>query len=152
MAEYLNNAVQTVALNNAAVFNSSIPCNRGYIFHEDETGNFVLRGIVNNPCDNRARYQVIFNGNIALPTGATVTPIAMALAVNGGVRPTSRSIFTPAAVDQYGNVTCTAIVDVPRGCCFDLTLEPVAASDDPTVTPAPFILLQNASLVINRIA
>lgn len=152
MAEFLNNAVQAVALNQAAIFNSSIPCNRGYVFHEDGTGNFILRGIVNNPCANRARYQVIFNGNIALPEGATVVPIAMALSINGEVRPTSRAIFTPAAVGDYGNVTCTAIIDVPAGCCFNVALENVVATDDATVTPAPIINLQNANLVINRIA
>lgn len=152
MAEFLYNAVQQVQLNNAAIFNASIPCNRGYVFHEDETGNFILRGIVNNACANRARYQVVFNGNIALPTGATVGVIAMALAINGETRPTSRAIYTPAAVEQFGNITCTAIIDVPRGCCFNLSVRSVPASEDPTVVPAPIIELQNANVVINRIA
>lgn len=152
MAEYLANAVQAVALNQPALFDSSIPCNRGYVFHKDQTGIFILRGIVNNPSCGRARYQVTFNGNIALPEGATVGAIAVALALNGETRPTSRANLTPAAAEEYGNVTCTAIIDVPRGCCFSLSLRAVAASDDPTVTPAPLINLQNANLVINRIA
>ena len=149
MAEYLSNPVQTVALNQAAVFDASIPCNRGNVFHEDGTGNFILRG---NPPNCFARYQVVFNGNIALPEGATVTPIAVALTVNGEIRPTSRAIYTPAAAEQYGNVTSTAIITVPRGCCFNLALRSVPASEDPTVTPAPLISLQNANITINRIA
>lgn len=149
MAEYLKNEVQTVALNQAAIFDSSIPCNRGNIFHENETGIFILRGITPN-CF--ARYQVTFNGNIAIPTGGTVGAIAVALAVNGEPRPTSRAIVTPAAVEQYFNVTSTAIITVPRGCCFTLSLRAVAASDDPAVVPAPVINLQNANMVINRIA
>lgn len=149
MAEYLANDVQAIALNQPAIFTASIPCNRGNVYHEDETGIFILRGNTNN-CF--ARYQVTFNGNIALPTGGAVAPIAVALAVNGEPRLTSRAIYTPAAVEEYGNVTSTAIVTVPRGCCFSLSLRSVPASADATVTPAPVIEMQNANIVINRIA
>lgn len=150
MAEYLANAVQNVALNGPIVFTASIPCPRGCVYHEDETGIFILRGITNN-CF--ARYQVTFNGNIAIPEGGAVTPIAIAIAVNGEPRLTSKAIFTPAAVDEYGNVTSTAIVTVPKGCCFSLSVEYVDATiDDPTTTPTPTIEVQNANLVITRIA
>lgn len=149
MAEYLYNEVQAVRLNEAAIFDNSIPCNRGNVFHQNDTGVFTLRG---RTCNCFARYQVDFSGNIAIPEGGTVGPIAVALAVNGEVRPTSRGIFTPAAVDQYGNVTSTAIIDVPAGCCVPLALRSVAASNDPTVVPAPVINVQNANLRITRIA
>lgn len=149
MAEYLANAVQNISLNQPAIFTASIPCNRGFVYHEDETGIFILRGSTPN-CF--ARYQVTFNGNVAIPTGGAVTPIAVALAVNGEPRLTSRAIFTPAAVDTYGNVTSTAIITVPRGCCFTLSLRYVAADEDPATVPTPVIELQNANLVINRIA
>ena len=150
-AEYLANAVQEVALNAPVIFSASIPCNRGYVYHEDETGNFILRGIVNNPCNCFAHYQVTFNGNIAVPEG-TVTPIAVAIAINGEPRLTSRAIYTPAAVAEYGNVTSTAIIKVPKGCCFSLSIDAVPASTDPTVTPAPVIEVQNANLTVARIA
>lgn len=149
MAEYLANAEQLISLNQPAIFTASIPCNRGYIYHEDETGIFILRGCTPN-CF--ARYQVTFNGNIAIPEGGTAGPIAVALTVNGEPRQTSRAIFTPAAVDTYGNVTSTAIITVPRGCCFTLSLRYVAADEDPATTPAPVIQMQNANLVINRVA
>lgn len=148
-AEYLANAVQSVALNAPIIFSASIPCRRGYIYHEDETGIFTLRGITNQ-CF--ATYQVTFNGNIAIPEGGTVTPIAIAISVSGEPRLTSRAIFTPAAVGDYGNVTSTAIVKVPRGCCFNVSVDAVPATTDPTVTPAPIIEVQNANLVIDRIA
>jgi len=148
-AEYLANAVQEVSLNAPIIFNASIPCRRGYIYHEDETGIFILRGVTNQ-CF--ATYQVTFNGNIAIPEGGTVGPIAIAIAVNGEPRLTSRAIFTPAAVSDYGNATSTAIIKVPRGCCFSLSVESIPATADPTVTPAPVIEVQNANLVINRIA
>ena len=150
MAEYLANPVQNVALNAPVLFSASIPCRKGYIYHEDETGGFILRGITNN-CF--ARYQVTFNGNIAIPTGGEVTPISIAIAVSGEPRVTSRAIYTPAAVDEYGNVTSTALITVPKGCCFAVSIEYVdATTDDATVTPTPLIEVQNANLVINRVA
>lgn len=149
-AEYLANPIQEVALNAPVIFNASIPCARGYVYHEDETGIFILRGITNGQCF--ATYQVTFNGNIAIPEGGTVTPIAVAITVNGEPRLTSRAIFTPAAVDEYGNVTSTAIIKVPKGCCFSVAVESVPATADPTVTPAPIIEVQNANLVVTRIA
>lgn len=148
-AEYLANAVQEISLNAPAIFTASIPCTRGYVYHEDETGIFILRGMTQQ-CF--ATYQVTFNGNIAIPEGGDVTPIAVAITVNGEPRLTSRAIFTPAAAEDFGNVTSTAIIKVPRGCCFSLSVENVPATTDPTVTPAPVIELQNANLVINRIA
>jgi hypothetical protein len=149
MAEYLANEVQAVDLNAPIIFTASIPCNKGYVYHEDETGIFILKGNTNN-CF--ARYQLTFNGNISLPTDATVTPVALAIAVNGEPRATSRAIFTPAAADEYGNVTSTAIVTVPRGCCFSASIRAVSGVTNATDEPAPTINVINANLVINRIA
>ena len=154
MAEYLSrDAVTSVALNSAIPFIDSIPCNRGLVFHRSGTGIFVLRGIVNNPCSNFARYNVVFTGNIAIPTGGAITPIATAIVVSGEERTGSRSIFTPTAVLEYGNVTSRAVVDVPRGCCFAVSVEYVNGSvDDPTVVPTPLINVIDGSLSITRVA
>lgn len=149
-AEYLANAVQEVSLNTPIIMNASIPCNRGNIYHEDETGIFILRGIVNNYCANYATYQVTFNGNVAIPATGTIAPIGIAITLNGEPRLTSRAIYTPAAVDTYGNVTSTAIIKVPKGCCFSLAVEYVAASTDPE--PTASINVQNANMTISRIA
>ena len=154
-AEYLANAVQDVSLNAPIIFTASIPCTKGYVYHEDETGIFILRGIVNNPCANFATYQVTFNGNIGLPEGSELVPIAVAITVSGEPRLTSRAIYVPAATTEtgdYGNVTSTAIIKVPRGCCFTLSVDSVAASTDPTIEPAPVIEVINSNLVVNRIA
>lgn len=150
--EFLYNEVQAVTLNGPILFNTSIPCTKGYVYHEGQTGNFILKGAVNNPGACFAQYQVTFNGNIAIPTSGTVGPIAIAITVNGEPRLTSRAIFTPVAVDEYGNVTSTAIVKVPKGCCFSLSVDAVPASADPTVVPAPVTNVQNANLTITRIA
>lgn len=150
MAEYLANDVQNVSLNNPILFTASIPCTKGCVYHEDGTGIFILRGITNN-CF--ARYQVTYNGNIAVPEGGAVTPIAVAITVNGEPRVTSRAIFTPQAVDEYGNVTSTAIITVPKGCCFSVAVRYIdATTDDPAVDPTPLIEVQNSNLVVSRIA
>ena len=152
--EFLYNPIQTVALNAPILFDTSIPCTRGYVYHEGNTGNFILKGAnTNNGCCNQfAQYQVTFNGNIDIPEGGDTTPIAVAIAVDGEPRLTSMAIFTPADVEEFGNVTSTAIIKVPRCCCFSLSVDAVPATTDPTVTPAPIIEVQNANLTITRIA
>lgn len=154
MAEYLTrDSVETVALNSAIPFIDSIPCNKGYVFHQSGTGIFVLRGVVNNPTACFARYEVEFTGNVAIPTGGTVTPIATAIVVSGEERVGSRSIYTPAAVDEYGNVTSRATVDVPRGCCFTVAVEVVNGTvNDPTVVPTPLVNVIDGSVSIKRTA
>lgn len=154
MAEYLTrDAVETVALNTPIPFIDSIPCNKGYVIHASGSGIFVLRGVVNNPSCCFARYEVEFTGNISIPTGGTVTPIATAIVVSGESREGSRSIYTPAAVDEYGNVTSRATVNVPKGCCFTVSVEYVNGSvNNPTVTPTPLINVIDGSLSVRRTA
>jgi hypothetical protein len=154
MAEYLTrDAVETVALNTPIPFIDSIPCKKGYIYHQSGSGILVLRGVVNNPSCCFARYEVEFTGNISIPEGGTVTPIATAIVVSGESREGSKSIFTPAAVDEYGNVTSRATIDVPKGCCFTVSVEYVNGSvNDPTVTPTPLINVIDGSLSVSRIA
>lgn len=141
MAEFTYNPVQLINPNQNAIFLTSIPCNKGYVYHRNESGIVILRGIVNNACSNFARYRVTFNGNIAVPTGETVGPISVALSIDGEAIQTSTAIVTPAAVENYFNVTSTAYITVPRGCCFNVGLE--------NVSTIP-INLQNANLVIGR--
>lgn len=154
MAEYLTrDAVESVGLNAPIPFIDSIPCNRGNVFHQSGTGIFVLRGNVNNPCANFARYEVEFTGNIAIPTGGAITPISTAIVVSGESRIGSRSIFTPASVNEYGNITSRATIEVPRGCCFTVSVEYVNGTvDTPAVVPTPSINVIDGSLKITRVA
>lgn len=143
MAEFTYNPIQNVNVNQPVVLNTSIGCNKGYVYHRNESGIVTLRGVVNNPCSNFARYQVIFNGNIAVPTGETVGPISIALSISGEPVGTSTAIVTPAAVDNYFNVTSAAIIDVPKGCCNNISIE--------NISTIP-INVQNANMVVSRIA
>jgi len=158
MAEYVYNPVQRVQPNQNVLLQGSIPCGKGYVYHREGSGILTLKGVVNNPTACFARYQATFNGNIAVPSDGTLGPIAIALAINGEPIQTSRAIVTPAAVatdppttENFGNVTSTAIITVPRGCCLTLSVE----NDSEGLTaadPAPAILVQNANLTISRIA
>ena len=151
MSEYAYNPIQLVEPNQNILMDTVIPCNKGYVFHRDGSGIVILRGIVNCPQACFARYQVTFNGNIALPDGADVGPISVALAIDGEPIQTSRAIISPVAADEYGNVTSTAIITVPRGCCFSVTVENTSGPAAPGGV-APEINVQNANLVVSRIA
>lgn len=151
MAEFTNNPVQLVQQNQPVVLNTTIGCNKGYVYHRPESGIVTLRGIVNNPSCCFARYQVTFNANIAVPTDGTVGAIAVALAIDGEPIPTSRAIVTPSAVDEYFNVTSTAIITVPRGCCWNVSVENVSTGAT-AADPAPAINVQNANMTVSRIA
>lgn len=151
MPSYGYNPVQGVALNQGAIFNTVNGCRIGKIWHEDQTSSAILRGIPKCPCQNVTKYQVTAIANIALPTGATVVPIAIGLAVDGEVRPTSRAISTPAAVLEYDNVTASDIIEVPRGCCFRISVKNVSASEESDYIPAPLINMQNLNIYINQI-
>ena len=156
MAEFTKNEVQTVLPNQPVTLNTSIGCNKGYVYHRPGSGIVTLKGITNN-CF--ARYQVTFNGNIAIPDGGTAGPISLSLALDGEPILTSRAIVTPAAVadnpptqNNFFNVTSTAIISVPKGCCFNVSVENTSESATPATVPAPQILVQNANLTVSRIA
>ncbi|MBP5422460.1 MAG: hypothetical protein J6Y78_08485 [Paludibacteraceae bacterium] len=143
MAEYVAIQEQEVEAGQNVLLNDSIPCNKGYVIHRNGTGILTLRGIVNNPCASFARYRVSFNANIAIPTDGTVDPISISLAINGEPIRSSLAISTPAAVEEYNNVTSTAFITVPSDCCLTVAVEN---------TSGDAILVQNANLVIERTA
>ena len=100
-----------------------------------------------------------FNGNIAIPEDGTVSPISIAIAIDGEPILTSKAIFTPAAASEatgdnnYGNVTSTAIITVPKGCCFNVSVENTSiVPATPAGSNAPAINVKNANLTVSRIA
>ena len=156
MPEFTYNPVQRVEAGQNVILNTTIGCSKGYVLHRNDSGIVILRGITNN-CF--ARYQVTFNGNIAIPSDGTApAPISVAIAVDGEPLQTSKAIVTPAAVTpdpptnaNYFNVTSTAVITVPKGCCFTVAVENTSTGADAT-TPAPAINVQNANLTVSRIA
>ncbi len=150
MPEYLTrDTVETVALNSPIQLLDYIPCNTGNVYHPNGSGIFILKGKTNN-CF--ARYEIEFTGNISIPEGGEVTPIATAITINGESQSGSKSIYTPAAVDEYGNVTSRAIIDVPKCCCLTASVEYVSGVTDGTTVPTPTINVIDGSVSIKRIA
>jgi hypothetical protein len=151
MAEYVTTTDQNVALNGVIPFNSvSIPCNTGSVIP-------VAPGILNlkgNTPNKFARYEVTLQGNIKVPTGGALTPIALAITVNGVIVPESVAIFTPQAVEEYGHIHTTATITVPCGCCLTISGSYVdGTEDDAAVTPTPSITVRrNASISVKRVA
>lgn len=149
MSEYVGyQTEQLVAIGQNVLLADSIPCPKGYVLHRNGSGILTLRGCGSN-CF--ARYQVTFNGNIAVPEGGTVAAIAVALAIDGEPLQTSRAIVTPAAVEQYFNVTSTAIITVPKGCCYTVAVENVDAGVDGLIE-SQTISVADANLTVSRIA
>lgn len=148
MSEYIYTPIQLVQVNQPVILEDSIPCPKGYVYHREGSGNLILRGATPN-CF--ARYQVTFNGNIAVPEDGTVGEISIGLALSGEPIASSIARVTPAAVDEYFNVTSTAIITVPRGCCFSLSVENVSQGATAAETGTA-INVQNANVVVTRIA
>ena len=114
MAEFTGIAIQTVAQGEDVAFTETPVCATKCIVHRQGSGIVKLRGLTNQ-C--RARFLVSYSGNIQIPTGGTVEAISLAIAIDGEPLQSTRMIVTPAAVENFFNVSAQAYVDVPRGCC-----------------------------------
>ena len=147
MAEYSANALQTVNPGEEVVFTGSpSPCQMGLVLHRDETGDFNLSGWSPRsgcPCQSSGSvtYDTCFGANIAVPTGETVGEISLAITVGGSVIPYSQMIATPAAVEEFFNVSRCVGVPIWKGCCQNVSVR--------NTSTIP-ILVQNASIRFTR--
>lgn len=151
MARYITSTDQNVALNGTIPFDIvSIPCNKGCVI-PITTGVLNLNGSNTN---RFSRYEVKVQGNIAIPTGGAVTPIAVAITLNGVAIPDSVAIVTPTAVEDLWHVNTSTTITVPSGCCVSVSAAYVdATEDDAAVTPTPSIFVRRrASLDVKRVA
>lgn len=129
-AEYSANQLQTVPANGPVIFSASpVPCNRGIIYHRDESGLFRLASprVMGVSCRRcccccgfpESVYSVSFHANIAVPsapTAGTVEEIQLAIFVDGEEDPSSIMSFVPSALDDFGNVGAEILVSVPCIC------------------------------------
>lgn len=151
MTKCITSTDQNVALNNTIPFNIvSIPCNKGCVV-PITTGVLTLKGSTSN---RFARYEVTVQANVSIPEGGVVTPVAVAITLNGVAIPDSVAIVTPAAAEDFWHINTSTIVTVPCGCCVSVSAAYVDATvDDAAVTPTPSIFVRrNSSLSANRIA
>ena len=142
MAEFTAVALQTVATNQNVLFTESpvYSCSCS-ILHREGSGLVTLRGS-SKQC--RALYKVSFGANIAIPTGGEIAdPISIAIAINGEALASSIATVTPAALTQFNNVSSTAFISVPLGCCSQISVQNVSTQT---------IDVQNANLIVERVA
>ena len=146
-AEYSANAAQVVPANGSVIFTESqVPCTRGLIYHRDGSGLFRLvnkffRQNIMQCWRRNTNYHVDFHANISIPTDGTVEPISLAVFVDGEEDPSSIMTFTPAAVEQLGNVGASVVAQVPWVCaCSSVSVRNISTQP---------INVVNANLVIN---
>lgn len=139
LAEFTNVFLQQIAANQNAVFSETPVSGSNCIVHRDGSGIITLRGLTNQ-C--RARYKVVFGGNIAIPTGGTAGPISVAIAVEGEALGSAIATVTPAAVNDEFNVFAAAFIEVPRGCCVTVAVKNISTQT---------IELQNANVIVERV-
>ena len=140
MSEYTAFAEQIVAASSNVLFTDAPIDNSTSIVHRAGSGIITLRGLTRQ-C--RARFRVSFGANIAIPTGGTVEAISAALAVEGEALPASTMIVTPAAAENYFNISTEALIDVPIGCCVTIGVKNISTQS---------INFANSNLIIERVA
>ena len=138
--EITANSVQTVATGQNILYTDTVVAGNQCILHREGSGIVKLRGLTNQ-C--RARFKITFNGNIAIPTSGTVVAISAAIAISGEPVAATDMIITPAAGENYFNIASVTFVDVPSGCCTDISVKNTSTQN---------ILVQNANLIIERVA
>lgn len=140
LAEYTGIYVQQVAAGQNVLFTETpVSSGSSALIHRDGSGIITLRGQTNQ-C--RALFKVVYGGNITIPTGGTVGPISIAIAVEGEALGSATATVTPAAVGDEFNVFAAALVSVPRGCCVTVSVRNINTQT---------IEVQNSNLIVERV-
>lgn len=139
--EITANAAQTVPVSQNVVFSDTSIGGNCSILHRAGSGLIKLRGISSTQC--RARFRASFSANIAVPTGGTAGAISLAITLDGEPFQATTMIVTPAAVENYFNVSADLFIEVPTGCCATVGV---------TNTSTQAIAVQNANLIVERVA
>ena len=138
--EIIANALQEVDVNQNVLFTDTVVCGNCSIIHRTGSGQVTVRGITNQ-C--RARFRVFFSGNIAVPTDGTAGEISLAISIDGEPVASSTMIATPAAVEEFFNVSSAVFINIPAGCCAQVG---VRNTSDQAID------VQNANLIVERVA
>lgn len=138
--EIIANELQTVLAGANVQFTDTVVPGKACTMHRPGSGLVSLRGLTDQ-C--RARYKISFGGNIAVPTGGAVGAISLAIAIDGEAIASTTMTVTPAAVEEFFNIFGAVYLDIPRGCCSQISVRNVNTQS---------IEVQNANLIIERVA
>ena len=110
MAEFTS-TIQQVAAGQNAVLDNDVIRSR-CVSHRTGSG---LICVDNSGCDCKpARYKVFVKANISIPTGGTVGPISLGIALNGEIVQSSIATVTPAAVLDEFSVATEEIINAGK--------------------------------------
>lgn len=138
--EITANAIQTVAANQNILFPTTTVPGSCSMVHRAGSGLVTLRGLGQQA---RARFHIWFGGNVAVTTGETLAPISLAITLGGETLPATQMIVTPAAVEDFFNVSASVFLDIPNSCCQNISVKNIGTTS---------IDVQNANLTIERVA
>ena len=110
MAEFTS-TIQQVAAGQNAVLDVDVIKSR-CVIHRTGSG---LICVDNSGCDCKpARYKVFVKANISIPTGGTVGPISLGIALNGEIVQSSIATVTPAATGDEFSVATEEIINAGK--------------------------------------
>lgn len=110
MAEFTS-TIQQVAAGQNAVLDVDVIKSR-CVSHRTGSG---LICVDNSGCDCKpARYKVFVKANISIPTGGTVGPISLGIALNGEIVQSSIATVTPVATGDEFSVATEEIINAGK--------------------------------------
>jgi hypothetical protein len=147
MAEYSFIPEQLVAVDENILFlNGDRCCKKGYVLHNDSSGVFRLKGVCKN-CSYKAVYKVQFQANVAIADaadGGVLEPITIAIVQNGEVLRNAIFTVTPAAIGDVWGVNISALIELPCGCCDQITIRNISETTAINAT--------NVNIIFERVA
>lgn len=134
-AEYTAVERQIIQPNGFVVFTAApVPCTRGFVVPRLGSGVFQLSGLgvprMGGCCCNKrvlgVNYDVDFGANIAVPDGETVGEISVAITIGGTAIPSSIMTVTPAAVEEFFNISRDITAQIVAGCCQNVSVQNIS--------------------------
>lgn len=130
MAEFINPTRQIVEVGANVLFTDTViePCCK--VRHRRGSGIFTLKA---------GKFVISYGSEVAIPTGETVSPILLAVSLNGETLQSGTMSAVPAAVEDLWSVARTTEIEVPCNCCYTLSVRnigttPIAVDDANLVT------------------
>lgn len=120
MIELINSVAQTVPVGGAVAFDTQVQkggcCER----HREGSSQITLT--------KPGRYLITFSGNLSVPTGGAVGEVSVSIAQEGENINGTVMRITPAAVNEYFNVSSQTYVVVCGTCCETVSVRNAGAA------------------------
>ena len=125
MIELTNTLAQTVAVGAGVLYNAVSVKSGCAERHRSGSSQITLAAA--------GRYLVTFSGNVSVPTGTTVGEVSLGIAQQGEVIQGTTMRSTPAAVEEYMNVSTQTYVDVYNNCNGGTCCQTISVENNGTI-------------------